>query len=55
MKPDLTRAEPGNLRELKHGATSERVVAAAAAILTENVVIEAPWLQSPIYQPAIAR
>jgi hypothetical protein len=55
MKPDLTPAEPGNLRALKHGATSERVVAAAAAILTENVVIEAPWLQSPIYQPAIAR
>jgi hypothetical protein len=47
-RPVRSRAGPRG----KAGAAS---VAAAAAILTENVVIEAPRLQSPIYQPAITR
>jgi hypothetical protein len=47
--------ENGNTKSLVHGARSPRVVDAAATILAESVVSEAPWLDAEIFQAAVWR
>ena len=46
---------PGNLAALKHGARSERVIAARAEVVHAKVLEVAPWLDEPEYAPAVAR
>jgi hypothetical protein len=47
--------EDANTASLVHGAQSPRVLDAAATVLAEAVVTEAPWLEAEIFQPAIWR
>lgn len=49
------RFAPRNTAALVHGGNSERVMAARAEIVHEELLAVAPWLDEPIFAPAVAR
>jgi hypothetical protein len=48
--------EPGNtIAAVRHGADSDRVVAARARLVKAGVLEQAPWLDEPIFANAVER
>jgi hypothetical protein len=48
-------AVPGNTAALKHGADSDRMIEARAALVRSEILEVAPWLAEPEFAPAVAR
>jgi len=47
--------EKGHTHSLVHGAQSERTIAAKAAEVHTRLLVVAPWLDEPVFAPAVAR
>jgi hypothetical protein len=47
--------EPGNVKSLKHGADSPRVIREEAVAVHAHLLEVAPWLDRPEFLPSVAR